>query len=228
MATPVNLSGLLQVDGAGNSTTFNAGFTFTAGNDAVFTLSHYNGVNNRVSSITIGGTSASPRVRAASGPITTEIWDAFDISGGTSDVVVNFSAASDNFLSGGVAEYAAADGLAYDTGTSNTASGSSNAPSASTAASTSQNDTVVIATATIYDNASSATYSGPSGWTEIYQETDFNSHVSGRGVCHAETTTGTKTATFGLEATHDWLVAIAAYTVTAAPAGGGIYYWKIG
>lgn len=220
MAAPLNSSALLQIDAASVSTTFAAGFTFTAGRHAIFQCGHFS-TSGVITGVTIGGTAATLDSRGISGSTRADIWRANNIAGGTNQAVVTYTGGTDNYVSGGVQEWAAGDGMTLDAGTPGNASGTSAAPSASTAATTSQANTVsigVVAPNTAVSNG----LTDPVGWTQTFIEQNSAAHQSGAGEYKTETLAGVKTVTWGMTS-GAWATAIASYkvsgpTITAQPA----------
>lgn len=222
MAAPVNSSGLLQADNiAAGTITLNAGFTFTAGRDAVFQGVFW-AVGDNVTGVTIGGTAATLRVNSEdAGNNILIIAEAKGIAGGTANVVIQRDGTQGAFTTGAVTEWASADGLTYDTGTANTATGTGTAPAVSTAATTSQASTIVFGV--VLDSAGSASnvFTGPTGWTVLFTENDGVNHEGGSAAWVEETSAGTKTATWSETQGGGWSAGIAAYKLTI-PATGSI------
>lgn len=220
MASPANSSALLQVDNDAGGVTFNAGFTFTAGRDAILLLNHF-ATGQTITGVTIGGTTAVLDValdKFLTSDNSARIYRAQNITGGTSDVVITVSGGTDHYISGSVHEWASGVLVspAVDTGTSNTATGTSATPSVSTAATTSQASTVIYALLCPSTGVTNNNITGPTGWNVMWTEQNTSAHEGGRGAWIEETTTGTKTATFGMTS-GDWGCSIIAYKL----AGGG-------
>ena len=233
MAAPINSSALLQIDNDGGGVTFNAGFTFTAGRDAVLTLGHF-ATGQSISGVTIGGTTAtliSSANKVSGSENSARIYLAQNIAGGTADVVITYSGGTDHYISGSVEEWVAGvlESSAVDTGTANSAAGTSTSPSVSTAATTSQANTIVYAVLVTNSTSTNNNITGPTGYTVTWTEQDSTNHEGGRGAWKEETTTGTKTATFGM-INDGWGVAIVALkiapaspTINSQPANATIY-----
>lgn len=220
MASPLNSSGLLQVDADTTSETFNAGFTFTAGRDAFLNVAHFASAGNTIASVAIGGTAATRDVRAdgTSGDAHAEIWRAQNIAGGTASVVVTYTGGSDNYVSGSVEEYAAGVFVnpALDSGTENTATGNSTAPSATTAISTSQADTQIIGVFVTGTSVVNNGITGPTSGTQTWVEQNSSAHEGGAGGYRTESSTGSKSMTFAMTSGL-WAACVAAYKL--APLG---------
>jgi hypothetical protein len=222
MASPVNTSALLQVDNDASGVTFNAGFTFTAGRDAVLTLVHFASDAQTITGVTIGGTAATLDANASDGGGSkAHIWRAQNITGGTANVVITVSGGSDHYISGAVQEWAAGvlTSPAVDTGTANTATGTSAAPAVSTATTTSQANTVTYAVVCSLEAVANNNFSGPTGWNAVWTEQDSNTHQGGRGAWLEHSSAGTKTATFGMTS-GGWVAAIVAYKLVGGGGGG--------
>lgn len=200
MATPTNNSGKLRVDGAGASSTTQVGFTFTAGRSAVLTLSHYHGSNGRVAGVTIGGTAAQRRIRADSEEQwSVDIWDVFNMAGGTDEIVITYSDASGagNYCSMAVTEWAAGVLIEPDEGTENADEDIFSAtPTVSTAQATSQDETLVFAVMCNARFDSNLGFVHPDGWNLLFAEQDSRNHQGGCAAYVEESTTGVKTAVF--------------------------------
>lgn len=219
MASPINSSALLQVDNDAGGVTFNAGFTFTAGRDAILLLNHF-ATGQTITGVTIGGTTATLDValnKFLTSDNSARIYRAQNIAGGTANIVITVSGGTDHYISGAVHEWAAGDltASALDTGTGNTATGTSAAPSASTATSTSQANTIIYALLCPSTGVTNDNITGPSGWNVMWTEQNSSAHEGGRGAWIEEASAGTKTATFGMTS-GDWGVAIVAYKLSAA------------
>lgn len=221
MATPTNTANLTHVTAGTGDQTINAGFTFTAGRDAVVLASQYSDGHSLVG-VTIGGTAATRLHLQASGlGDYLEIWYATNITGGTANVVFDVDAAAaagSVYIESGVDEWASGAFTGEDAGTANGATGTSAAPAVSTAAATSQAATIVYAITAYYNTGTATTITGPTGWTIVCAENDVLIQ-DGRGAWHEESSTGTKTATFALGASHDWAASIA--VLKLAGGGGG-------
>lgn len=220
MAAPTNTSGLLQVDNDTTSETFNAGFTFTAGRDAIVTLVHF-GSTQTVSAVSVSGTAATRDVHSDDGSNQCAIWRAQNITGGNANVVVTYSGGSDNYVSGSVDEWAAGVFVnpALDTGTANTANAASATPSVSTLATTSQDATVIYGVM-VGPGQTNNGISGPSGWTVGWVEQNGNTHQSGSGAWKEETAAGVKTATWAMTS-GVWRAGIVAYKLDGGGGGAG-------
>lgn len=217
MATPTNSSGKLRVSAGSGNQTFNAGFTLTAGRQAVCCISGYAG-GNSITGITIGGTAAT-KIAGSTGTDYAEIWavTGAGMTGGTTDVVVSVTGGStDVYLTLAVDEWAASS-LTYDTGTANNgAHTNTNAPSISTAGAVSTTSSIVYACINMFGLSSSCTPTQPTGWTSMYAESDGTTYEMGMGAWHEETTTGIKTALFSLSANNDVKDAIGAFILAGA------------
>ena len=214
MALPINSSGLLQIDNdGGGNVTFNAGFTFTAGSDAVLTIAHY-ATGQSISGVTIGGASATLIASAdkvSGSENSARIYLAQNVTGGTANVVISYSGGTDHYISCGVDEWASGvlDSSALDTGTPNSAAAFTTTPSVSTAISTSQANTIVYVVHVTNTTSTSNGITGPTGWNVVWTEQDSTNHEGGRGAWIEESTTGTKTATMS-QSVVGWGLAIAA------------------
>lgn len=210
--SPVNSSGKLQADNTvGTSATLNAGFTFTAGRDAILTMVAYGG-SGFPSAVTIGGTAATLDAvnTAADASNRPQIWRAQNIAGGTANVVVTVAATA--YLTLAVDEWASGvlDASAVDAGTANSAQGTSAAPSVATATTTSQASTVVYAVALALNASAANGFVAPSGYTQAFVEQDASNHESGCGAWKEETTAGVKTSTFAMTSS-TWAATTVAY-----------------
>ena len=233
MPTPLN-STFLQVDAQTGTTTytFTASFTFTAGSDAILKLVSYDDNGTFLTGATIGGTTATrdaylEKFSVSSNSI--HIFRAQNIAGGTANVVVSFTnAAGTHYITGNVEEYASGVFLnpAVDGGTANTATGTSAAPSVSTAATTSQANTSIHAVTLPNTGIANNNITGPTGWTVSWTEQDSAIHEAGRGAYIDETTTGTKTATFGMTS-GSWGAIIVAYKLAGGGGGGNILMGQV-
>lgn len=216
MATPTNFSGLLQADNVGGSSNLSAGFTFTAGRSAVVQIVHYS-ASARLSSISVGGTSATliKRQLDAAGINASELWLATNLAGGT-NVVVAYSGASDNYVSGAVTEW---DGtLTVEEATvngTNYSGGYLSNPSISTAASTSASETVTFATVVQSMAWGDSGFVAPAGWTSTFVEQNSDGHEGGCGVWISSNSADTKTANF--TALYSvYAASIASFSITAS------------
>lgn len=225
MASPSNSSGLLQVDNDASGHTFNAGFTFTAGRDAVVTFAHFASAAYVIATVTVGGTAATLVSRTTGSNNKAEIWLVQGMAGGTSDIVLTYSNGTDHYISGSVDEYAAGvlSASALDTATPNSANGSSATPAVSTAATTSQASTMIYAVVVPDAGSSNNGLTGPTGWTVTFTEQDSNTHEGGRGARIEETSAGVKTATFGMNS-NPWYACIAAFKLAASGVSGTVSY----
>jgi hypothetical protein len=228
-ASPTNSSGTVHVAGASGNQTMNAGFTFTAGRQAVLVVSYYAGGNN-ISSLTIGGTAATKRAGAGAGD-DSEIWDVLGggVAGGTANVVFTFpGGTTDVYISFGVDEYAAST-LSYDTSTANTNSQSATtAPTVSTGAAVSTTSTMLYSVVNNWGISAPDTQTVPTGWTQVFQEPDGINWEMGAGARKEETTTGTKTATWTLSTSNNSVTSIVAYIISGGGGGaaGKPYYYR--
>lgn len=219
MATPTNSSGTLQHTEVGGSNNANAGFTFTAGRSAVLVIACYNTSVSNIASVTIGGTAAVRRARIFldSDHHSVEIWDALSVAGGTSTITIDYGS-NTSYASFGVTEWAAGVITGFDTGTENTATGTSTAPAVSTALTTSQAAALTFAVVTNSASTASQGFAGPTSWTQIFLEQNTTITESGRGAWFEHSSAGIKTATFSQTNNVSWIAAIAAYTISG---GGG-------
>lgn len=215
MTSPINTSALLQADGVGTSHTFNAGFTFGAGNSAIFSMSHYADNSAPASAVTIGGSAATLVSRVQDGANKADIWFVASMTGGNANVAVTNSAGS-NYMSGAVTEWASGT-LSVDSGTANSATGSSAAPSVSTLATTSTASSIIVAVVTAATNVANNNLTGPTGYTATFTEQSSADHEAGRGAWKEELTSGVKTATFGMTS-GAWIAAIAAFVAAGGSA----------
>lgn len=213
MATPTNVSGLLHANNAATSSTLSAGFTFAAGRHAVLQIVHYTDAA-RISGVTIGGSAAVLAKRTLAGSNSSEIWYANSIAGGNDSVVITYGGGTDNFISGGVSEWAAADGLTFEAASANSATGSSATPSVTTAASTVATNTVTFATLVCDTSTTNNGLSAPSGWTQSFVSQDSSVDEGGCGAWKSETSAGFKTATFGMTA-GSYGASIASFAISA-------------
>jgi hypothetical protein len=221
MATPTNTSGKLQVTaGSGTTQTLNAGFTFTAGRQAVLVGSFYSS-NSGPTAVTIGGTAATKRVGVGSGD-TSEIWEVLGggVAGGTANVVLTFPGGTiDEYCTFGVDEWAASS-LTYDTSTSNTKQSSAvTSESISTGAALSTTSSIVYSCINPHGINSPCAITPPGSWTETFDEPD-NSLEGGWGGWHEETTTGIKTAAYSLASSNNTDSTIAGYILSGGGGGG--------
>lgn len=208
----VQSSALKQVDADSTDFTANAASNFTAGNTVLVPLAHYAGTAT-VTGVTINGQAATRDTPAtANGSTRGEIWRLFNVSGGGSGVTITYSGGADNYLSFNILETSP---LALDAGTPNGATGTGNTPAVSTAVATSVADTLLVSLVGEGDIAAPAFTGGLTNL--LWAENDGSAHVAGRATYSIETTTGTKTATYGASNTPPWVAVIAAYK----DAGGG-------
>ena len=137
---------------------------------------------------------------------------------GTASVVVTYTGGSDNYVSGSVEEYAAGVFVnpALDSGTENTATGNSTAPSATTAISTSQADTQIIGVFVTGTSVVNNGITGPTSGTQTWVEQNSSAHEGGAGGYRTESSTGSKSMTFAMTS-GEWAACIAAYKL--APLG---------
>lgn len=209
----VQSSPLKQVDADATDFTANAASNFTAGNTVLVPLAHYAG-SATVTGVTVNGQAATRDTPAtANGSTRGEIWRRANVTGGAATVVVTYSGGADNYLSFNILETSP---LELDTGTQNGATGTGNSPAVSTAGATSVAETLVVS---LVAEGDSAAPSFTGGLTNLlWAENDGSAHVAGRATYSIETTTGTKTATYGATNTPPWVAVIAAYKDAA---GGG-------
>jgi len=219
LTTPLNTSNLLQVDATAGPTTFNAatiGFSLTAGRDVIFTMGAYS-TTAHVSAVTIGGTAATRDVRVTSNANNAEVWHAFNIAGSDTNVVVTFSGASDNYVSGKIQEYASGTFSGVDTACVNTATGTSAAPAVTMAAATVQANEIVIAAAAADTGSGSIGYTAAtSGYTSIFVEQNGSAHANGASSCKEETGIVTESASWTTGASVNWMAAIVGYKLSGA------------
>lgn len=220
MTAPLNTSPLLQVDNSATDTiSLDAGFTFTAGRDAIFTFAHYADNNDAITSVTIGGTAATLIKRQASGTSNfIEEWAVTNMAGGTANIVLSSGVAGGHYISGAVTEWTGGL-LQLDAGTPNGASGTSAAPAASTAISTSTAASIISAACSPVTGISDNGLSGPTGYTVLFTEQNSLDHQAGRAAWKEESTTGTKAATFGMTS-GPWIAIISAYKIIGGGGGG--------
>lgn len=210
MPAPLNKSALLQVANDTTSETFLVGFAFSAGRTAIATFNHFS-TTGQIASVTIGGTAATRRYQAVSGTTRGELWEAAAIAGGTNQVVVTYSAGTDNFVTGSVEEWA--PGLTFIT--SNTATGTSATPLVQ-ALDITQTHTLVYASAVPTTGATNNAHSGPSAWERAWIEQNNSTVQGGVSAFITETNAGTKTAAFGINS-QAWAAGIAVFSVAGAP-----------
>jgi hypothetical protein len=215
MATPTNSSGKLRVAAGSGNQTFNAGFTFTAGRQAVLVISGY--ASAAISGITIGGTTATKRADANQAD-DAQVWDVLGgMTGGTANIVVSFPpGTTDVYLTLAVDEYAAST-LSYDasTGNSSTASATT-APTVSTGAAVSTTSSMLYAVVNPWGIQSPCVATGPTSWTTLFDEQDGSTYEMGKGSRFEVSTTGVKTATWSLDVSNNTSAAIAAYIIGGA------------
>ena len=216
MATPTNSNpALIQIDAAfGSPINASPGFTMVAGRSVVVPFTHYASTND-ITSITIGGTTATFFVSAKQDGLRVGVAWASNIAASDNNISFTTNGGADHYFSMGATEWA--ETLTESGDNDNVATTFSNTPTVSTKAATVDANTIVFAAATISLGSNDVGFTGPTGWTVLYTENNNNDHASGRGAWIEETTTGTKTATFGTNTTGQWLAAIVALAVS----GGG-------
>ena len=227
----IQTTGKFQFTSVSGNQTANMGSNFTAGNGGVVEFVHYNGgtPGNRISGVTIGGTSATLAVRVvdAANQNTWECWyvpTSAGVAGGTTQIVLTLPAGTGQYITGSAEEWSDLDVLDTNGGNvTGTGSGSSTAPSATTSVSTSQ--TPVILYGGFVDSAGTNWTSAtpPASWTESWEEPSGSTQEAGAGGYFADSgATGTKTGTWATGSSMTWSAAIAAfrvlggYTMTAA------------
>lgn len=223
MASPLNASGELQANNVGTSSTFNAGFTFTAGRDAIFSATHYQGTAGLITSVTIGGTAATRDLRiGADANNRCEIWRATNIAGGTTDVVVNYSTASDNYITASCEEWAA--GMFPALSFSNTNNGTSTTPNGSFIT-----DIANVVLYSAFNNASVdlASLTEPSGYTVGFEELLVTGVEGGGAAYFSDSAAGSKTATWTANTSIVWSHAFAGYAfgplITVQPSNQTVF-----
>jgi len=218
MTAPLNTSNLLQVDATAGPTTFNStaiGFSLTAGRDVIFTMGAYS-TTAHVSAVTIGGTAATRDVRVTSNANNAEVWHAFNIAGSNTDVVVTYTGASDNYISGKIQEYASGTFSGVDTACVNTATGTSAAPAVTMATATAQASEIVIAAAAADTGSGSIGYTdATTGYTAIFTEQNGSAHANGASSYKEETGVVTESASWTTGASVNWMAAIVGYKLSA-------------
>lgn len=199
-----------QVDADSTDFTITTDAALTSGRPVIVCLGHYSATAT-ITGVTVNGTAATLDAGATSAQTRAQIWRVNSQTGGSS-VVITYSGGSDNYVTASVIELQGAAATPLDAGTPNTATGTGNVPAVTTGATTSQNDTITIAV--VIDSAFTAnpTFSAPTGWTgTLHTENAGGVHVTGCAAYNVETTTGSKTATFGAANTPTWACAIASY-----------------
>lgn len=210
MATPSNTSGKLQADNTAGPSVLPAGFTFTAGRQAVLQIVQY-ATGQEISAVSIGGTAAVRIAHAIGGNNDADCWWVSSIGGSpTNEVVVTYSGGTDNYVSGAVSEWPAGTFSGVVSGSDNQATGNSASPSVATGVSLPAG-TVSFAqfVANIGRTNNGISTAAPTGWTGVFTEQDSDNHEGGRGAWKEESTTGTKTATFSWTS-GDWAASIVA------------------
>ena len=206
------------------TTTWNAASNFTAGNTVIVTLVHFAPGGSRITSLTVSGTTAVKDAEKTDGSTTNhaEIWRASNVAGGSTAVVMTSGAPSSNYYSGVIQERDDITASPLDqTGTGGPTS--SSAPSVTSGGATTQADEVVYAVFCDPVGTNWTSSTPPSGYTELYEESDGTIHEAGSAAYIVVSSTGSQTATFATGASISWIAAMATYKLsTGAATGSGV------
>lgn len=222
----IQSSGKKQVDSTPTAaTTFNAAANFTAGNTVIIDLVHFGPGSQRITAITVSGTSAvkdSEVTDLGASNNHSEVWRASNIAGGSSAVVITTGAAIGQYITCGFEERDDVGENPLDK-IGSTTDTTSAAPSVTSAAATNTPDQIVYAgfCDSIGTNWTSAT--PPTGYTETWEEVDGTTHEAGSGAYKVETTAGSKTALFATGASMSWIAAMATYRIAI---GGNVLAYR--
>lgn len=180
---------------AGTPVTITAGSNFGASNLVVVGVEFFAATSTNTTGVTVAGTAATLIIgRAASTSTQGEIWAANTNAGGSAAAVISFSTGGhDGFA--GLVEWSSANGT--DAGTPNSANqAGTTAPAVSTAATTSQADTLLVGVSASASTGTD-TYTQPGSWTTLGTESNGASNNAG-AIAYFEDAgaAGTKTATW--------------------------------
>lgn len=209
----IQTTGKLQANNVATSSTFNAPSNFTAGNKVILSLVHYQGGGNRISGITVSGTPGA-RVSTVSGDANnhTERWFFENIAGGDDEIIVSYGGGADNYVTGS-AEERNDIGVFY---TSNSATGTSTAPTASLIGKTAQPKTLTYASF-VNLSVDLTTITEPSGWTQTFEELVVTG-IEGGAAAYIESTSVTAlTAAFAVNTSIAWAALIDSFTILDGP-----------
>jgi len=224
--TPSNISNKLQVDGFATDKTFNSteiGFSISAGKDYIFVCAHYVSGGADLNGVTIGGSAASLGEKVSQGESNVASWYVRNCAGSDTDVVVDFGAGSDNYLTGVLIEFPSGTLVASPVNASgNNQATASVGLAASTSAPTTTNNVITIGAIGCNNSGSDMGYTGPSesGFTLAVSEVNSSAHQSIRANYKiGESSTGTKTVTYSSNAARDYHAIIICYEYNLS--GGG-------
>jgi hypothetical protein len=189
---------------------------FTAGKTGILAIDYWQTEGSLISSVSIGGTAAVRDIQAPgpTGQFRYEVWRATNMAGGTDVVDVTTGAGTAGFIcTYGVMQV---DGLSMsspvDTATLAYNSGTSAAPSITTATTHSQANELVLA-GFVHADSTTATITEPVGWTLLFEEEDGVTKMPG-GACYkivSSTTQQTATYAMGGPTSVTWDSAIISY-----------------
>jgi|GEM_PF-6328619 len=211
--TPVIVQATIISVGGIPDSTVNATSNFTGGNTAFFIHNEWNGVPTGV---TIAGAASTRDATAAlGGGDGYAIWRIDNVAGGRNDVAL--AGDSGGYISGAILEVSGLIASPLDQ-ISSAASGTSNAPSATTG-STTQAEGIAIA---IWANGNDDNGSlAPSGWTNLFNPTSAGGGEGGSAAYKILSSIGAQTATFAVNGGGSVQWACRVLTYKAAAGGGG-------
>lgn len=209
----IQTTGKEQANNVATSSTFNAPGNFTAGNDVILALVHYQGGGNRISGITVSGT-AGTRVSTASGDANnhTERWLFENIAGGDDEIIVTYGGGADNFVTLS-AEERNDVGVFYS---SNSATGTSTAPTVSLVGKTAQPKTLTYASF-VNLSVDLSTITEPGGWTQSFEELVVTGSEGGAAAYIESTSVTALTAAFSVNTSIAWAALIDSFTILDGP-----------
>jgi hypothetical protein len=224
MATPIQSSGLKQVNASNVPFAFNMPGNFTAGSDVIIGVSYYTGVASDISGIDVNGTAAVRdgfRIDNVSpGNISMiELWRATGVAGGGSTVTINGTSRPGGwYISCGAEEWAAFAASPLDQIATNASDGTNTAAPTATTAATSQADDVVYSVWGEWGGVNQAPVTQPSGMITAWIEPSGAGQQGGGAAYKTVSATGAQTTTWATNTSNAWACIAAAYKLAAAAA----------
>lgn len=218
MATPLQNKTFQGDSVAGGAQNLAMNSNFTAGSTAVLAITLYGNGTSSVVSVTMGGTSATKdKAHGDGGNNFVELWRAENVTGGTTAVVITLAAASGQFFTCGVDEWASGVFAATPVdANSGTATGSaSTAPSATMAGAMAQANEISYAAFCDPTGTNWTSLTVPSGYTSMFAESNGSTHQAGGAAWKQLSAIVTETATFTTGAAMAWNCLIQTYKINA-------------
>lgn len=214
-APPVLLqtTGNVILNNVTGAQTAHATSAFGTGHCVIFSAVSY---DTPISSITLGGVSATRAVIQTSGTNSTEVWYAV-MSGSPTDAIVVTPGGGGNYISYSVEEWSGLTASPLDQ-TTNNAAGTSASPSVTTPTLSQANELIYGVVFSQTSGVGPDVITNPSSpWSASFNESDGSSHQPGAGAYRTVSATTAVTATWTLNQSQAW-IAVAATFKVADPA----------